>query len=422
MYQTLELFPGVTLRCIRDDRFKQGALSIQFLRPMTRQEAALNALLPAVLLRGCVRCPDLKQITHRLDDLYGASVGTLVRRIGDYQTTGFYCGFMEDRFALGGDRILAPMVAFAGELLLQPVLEGRGFSPDFVESEKRNLIAAIESQRSDKRAYAAGRLLEIMCEQDSFGIPRLGETAQVNAIDAENLYNHYQKLLAESPLELFYVGSAQPEAVAEIVRPIFAGLPRRVSALPAQTPFQFSPGKDETETQDVAQGKLSLGFFTPITNQDSRFAAMQVCNAVFGSGMTSKLFMQVREKMSLCYAIGSSYYGSKGILTVNAGIDFQKEPAAREAILAQLAACQNGEISDDEMLSAKESILSGLRAVYDSPGAMEAFFGVASRSGLNRSLEEYAAQTKAVTLRDIVEAANTITLHSSFFLKGDANG
>ena len=422
MYQTLELFPGVTLRCIRDHRFKQGALSIQFLRPMRREETAKNALLPTILLRGSLRYPDLKQITHRLDDLYGASVGTLVRRIGDYQTTGFYCGFMEDRFALNGDQILAPMAEFVGELLLQPIVEDGGFSREFVESEKRNLIAAIESQRSDKRAYAAARLLEIMCRNDSFGIPRLGETEQVQQIDHRNLFDHYQKILAESPLELFYVGAAHAEVVAEILRPIFAALPRHISPLPAQTPFQTCPGQDETETQDVAQGKLSMGFYTPITNQDPRFAAMQVANTVFGSGMTSKLFMEVREKLSLCYAIGSSYYGSKGILTVNAGIDSRQEDAARQAILAQLSACQTGQITDEELTAAKESILSSLRAVYDSPGAMEAFFGVSALNGLNRSLEEYARQVRAVTVSDVAAAAQTLRYHSSFFLKGELHG
>ena len=421
MYQTLELFPGVTLRCIRDRRFKQGALSIQFLRPMRREESALNALLPAVLLRGCESCPDLKQITHRLDDLYGASVGTLVRRIGDYQTTGFYCGFMEDRFALGNDRILAPMVAFVGELLLQPVLQDGKFHPEYVESEKRNLIAAIESQRSDKRAYAAGRLLELMCQEDSFGIPRLGEIPQVQAIDPENLHCHYRKILEESPLEIFYVGAADAQTVAEAVAPIFCKLPRNLLSLPQQTPYHVSPSREETEVMEVAQGKLSLGFYTPITNQDPRFAAMQMCNAIFGSGMTSKLFMQVREKLSLCYAIGSSYYGSKGILTVNAGIDSHQEPAARQAILSQLAACQQGDITESELLSARESILSSLRAVCDSPGAMEAFFGVSALSGLDRDLEEYARQIRAVTAEDVVAAAKTIVLHSSFFLKGEVH-
>ena len=131
MQQTLEMLPGVTLRCMQDSRFKQSAMSIQLLRPMDASEAALNALLPAILLRGCRDYPDLQQITQRLDDLYGASVGTLVRRIGDYQTTGFYCGFMEDRFALPGDEILAPMIRFAMQLLLDPVMEDGGFSRDF---------------------------------------------------------------------------------------------------------------------------------------------------------------------------------------------------------------------------------------------------------------------------------------------------
>lgn len=421
MYQTLEILPGVTLRCIRDQRFKQAAFSFQFLRPMSEQEAALNALLPAVLLRGCRDYPDLRRIIQKLDDLYGAAVGTLVRRIGDYQTTGFYCSFMEDRFAFAGDAILQPMLGFAGQLLLQPVVEDGGFSREFTESEKRNLISAIESDRSDKRAYAAGRLLEIMCSADSFGVPRLGKVEQVQAIDHKSLYVHYQKLLLESPVELFYVGAADAETVASIVRPIFAALPRQVVALPPQTPFHNTPGKRIKEQQQIAQARLALGFYTPITSQDTRFAAMQVCNAIFGSGQTSKLFMQVRENMSLCYAIGSSYYSSKGILTVNAGIDSDKQKKVREAIFAQLAACQAGQISREELDAAKESILSGLRLVYDSPGAMENFFSTAAISWLDRTPETYADQIRAVTMDAVVEAANTVTFHSAFFLKGAAH-
>ena len=421
MQQTLEILPGVKLRCIHDSRFKQSALSIQLLRPMTQAEAALNALLPAILLRGCREYPDLQLITQRLDDLYGASIGTLVRRIGDYQTTGFYCGFMEDRFALPGDEILAPMIRFAAQLLLEPVTEDGGFSRDFVESEKKNLISTIDSERSDKRTYAAGQLLKIMCQNDTFGIPRLGETEQVEAIDHVSAYAHYQKILRESPIEIFYVGSATAEQVAALLTPELCRIERDPHPLPAQTSFQDAAGREESETQQVAQAKLALGFVTPITNHDPRFAAMQIMNAIFGSGMTSKLFMEVREKMSLCYAIGSGYYGSKGIMTVNAGIDGSKQKEVKEAIFAQLEACRAGNISENELSAAKESILSGLRSVYDSPGAIEGFFSTAAISGLGRTPEVYAQQIRAVTVADVVEAAKTVTFHSAFFLKGAAN-
>ena len=418
MYQTLELFPGVTLRCIRATRFKQGCLTIQFLRPMCAEEAGLNALLPAVLLRGCKDYPDLQRITDRLDDLYGASIGTLVRRIGDYQTTGFYCGFIEDRFALDGDAILAPMTELIASLLLRPIEEDGGFSRDFIESEKRNLISAIDSERSNKGAYAATQLMKLLCKLDSFGIPRLGEIPYIRQIDHRTAYVHYLRILSESPVELFYVGSADIETVAALVRPMFSRIERHYVPLPPQQAYIPSPASEESETQQIAQAHLSMGFVTPITSRDSRFAAMQVCNNLFGGGMTSKLFMQVRESMSLCYAIGSGYYGSKGIVTVNAGIDTQQEQAVKAAIFDQLAACQRGQITDSELAAAKESLLSGLRSVYDSPGAMEGFFSTAAISGQHRTPERYSEEIRAVTKKAVAEAAATVQYHSTFFLKG----
>ena len=421
MYQSIQLFPGVVLRCMQASRFKQGCLSIQFLRPMAASEAGTNALIPAILLRGCKSCPDLKQITERLDDLYGASIGTLVRRIGDYQSTGFYCGFIEDRFALEGDAILSPMLALVGQLLLEPIREDGGFSVDFTESEKRNLIAAIDSDRSNKGAYAASQLLKLMCPEDSFGIPRLGEIPQIREIDHRSAWAHYQNILRQSPVEIFYVGSAEPDTVAGLLRPIFASMDRAHQPLPPQSAYHFSPMRQEQELQQVAQANLSMGFVTPITNRDPRFAAMQLCNVIFGSGQTSKLFMQVREAMQLCYAIGSGYYGSKGIVTVNAGIDTQQEAAAKAAILAQLEACQQGQITEEELTAAKESILSGLQAVYDSPGAMEGYFSTAAISGNPRTPESYSDEIRAVTPAEVIAAARTLTPHSTFILKGAAH-
>ena len=418
MIETISLLPGVTLRCHADHRFKQGALSIQLVRPMCSEEAAMNALLPAVWLRGTQDHSDLRAITLRLDDLYGASVSALVRRIGDYQTTGLYCSFMEDRFAMDGDEILAPMVDFIKELLLCPVLEGDALCREFVEGEKKNLISTIESERNDKRVYAAAQLLKTMCREDSFGIPRLGSAAQAKAIDAAALYRHHQRILRESPVELFYVGSAEPSKVAQLILPLFESLERAPVALPKQTVFHDPAGNEKKEQMEVSQSQLCMGFVTPITNQRRGFAAMQILNTVFGAGMTSKLFMNVREKLSLCYSIGSGYYGTKGILTVSAGIDADKESVAREEILRQLEACKAGDITVQELESAKEAILSGLRGIHDSPGAIESYYSTGCLSGLMWTPEQYRDAVCAVTREDVAAAAGTLTLHTDYFLRG----
>ena len=145
---------------------------------------------------------------------------------------------------------------------------------------------------------------------------------------------------------------------------------------------------------------------------------MQVLNTVFGAGMTSKLFMQVREKMSLCYAIGSGYYASKGIITVSAGIDGEKEPLVRGEILNQLDACRRGEITEAELVSSKEAILSSLRSVHDSPGSIESYYSTHLLSGAFRTPQQYMDEIRAVTLEDVIAAAGTVAPHSSYFLKG----
>ena len=385
MIETTELFPGITLRCFPDRRFKHGCLSIQLVRPMRQSEAAVNALLPAVLLRGSRDCPDLREITLRLDELYGASVSALVRRVGDYQTTGLYCSFIEDGYALPGDRVLEPAVEFLGQLLLEPVTRDGIFLPEYVESEKKNLISTIESELNDKRAYAAGQMLKIMCRADSYGIPRLGE----------------------------------PEQVAALLKGLLSGVERDYRELPAQTPFRDGGlGGETVEEMDVAQGKLCMGLTTPITNRDPRFAAMQLCNTVWGAGMSSKLFMNVREKLGLCYSVGSGYYGAKGILTVSAGIDSGNLRVAKDEILRQLDACRAGDITGQELTAAKQAVYSTLRSVHDSPGSIENYYSTMELSGLGMTPEAYMAAIEAVTGDAVAQAARTVALHTTYFLKG----
>lgn len=418
MIETIQLLPGVTLRCFPIGRFKQNHLSIRFVRPLCREEAALNALLPAVLLRGSKTAPDMQTINFRLDDLYGASLSALSRQVGDYQTTGLGCSFIRDSFALEGDRVLEPVVDFMRELLLEPALQKGVFRTDYVESEKKNLISAIEAQRNDKRAYCANKMLEIMCKNDPFGVSRLGEKETVSPITAQGLYAHYQTLLAQSRIDIFYVGPESAQTLAAYLEPVFSTLKRDYVNLPAQTAFTPEGGGDHTETMDIAQGKLCMGFATPITQRGGDLAAMQVCNMVLGGGMTSKLFMVVREKLSLCYNISSGYYGSKGIFTVSAGIDCDKKQTVIDQVHTQLQAVCRGEITDQELFAAKEALLSSLRGTHDAPGSIESYYASAALSGMRMTPTEYMQKIQSVDVDRVAAAARSLQLDTTYFLQG----
>ena len=419
MLTTKQLSPGITLRCYTDHRFKRNCLSLQFLRRMRREEAAVNALIPNVLLCGCESAPDLRQITLRLDDLYGASIGPLVRRLGDYQCIGLYCSFISDDYALAEDRVMEPVLAFLQELLLKPVQVDGAFSPDFVKVEKKNQIAEIKSIANDKRGYAVHRMVKTMCSQDPYGIPRVGEIEDVKAITPKIAWEHYQKVLRESPVELFYVGQKSPEEVEKLLMPLCNVLAKEAENMPPQTEFQGGDTVELTEQMDVVQARLCLGYTTPITIRKEEFAALQVCNGILGSGMTSKLFINVREKMSLCYDISSAFRSSKGILVITAGVDPEKLEVAKDAIFRQIQACKDGEITEQELAAAKQGLTTSLQGILDSPGAIEDYHTTVMLTQADLSVEAYLAAVEKVTLAQVQAAAQSLTLHTQYVLKGE---
>ncbi|MFQ9472743.1 MAG: insulinase family protein [Oscillospiraceae bacterium] len=85
------------------------------------------------------------------------------------------------------------------------------------------------------------------------------------------------------------------------------------------------------------RGKLALGFRTGgLTCWEEEYPALVMCNAIFGGTPLSKLFLNVREKLSLCYYASSMLEKMKGLVLVSSGIEFDKYQQARDEILAQL--------------------------------------------------------------------------------------
>ena len=419
MGNRVEISPNVFFESEQTDRFKTACFSLSLIRPLRREEAAMNALLPAVLLRGSAVHPDIRSISAFLDEMYGASIGALVRKNGQIQTTGFYASFLEDRFAESGEQILGSMVGFLRELLLEPKLEGGAFSPEYVASEKRNLQNTIESALNDKRYYASHKMLELLCGDDGYGVSRLGTVEEVEAITPEGLFDHYRKILETSRVEIFYCGSMNPEKAAALFQKSFTELGTENPVQVFQEGFRPSGEvRQAEEVMDVAQGKLAMGFSTSCRAGDPEFPALMVLNAVYGSGMTCKLFENVREKLSLCYYISTVIHGAKGLMTLAAGIDAKDLDRAKAEIQAQLTACCRGEISEEELDAAKQSILSSLQTIGDSPSQMEDYALYRRLSGQNMDIISYSSAISAITVEDAARAARRIRLEAIYFLRG----
>ena len=418
MNHRTEILPGVYLTAVQSDKFKTGCFSLNLLRPMKKEEAAANALIPSVLLRGSETCPDIASISAKLDELYGASVGTLVRKKGEVQLVGFYCDYVQDEYV--DEPVFAPVMAFLAELLLNPRLENGAFPEAVVDSEKLNLENAMLSRINDKRTYAASQLIRTMCAGQPYGIPRIGEPDDLTEITAKSLYAHYRNLLATSRVELFYMGSLSPEAVAKVLQTVLADLPRAEAFVPVgTTPAPAArPLQEKTERLDVTQGKLSLGFFTDITAKDPRYPALVLAATVFGGGATSKLFTNVREKMSLCYYASASFEKFKGVLSVSSGVEFSKLETAKTEILRQMEACKAGDITDDELESARGYLVSDLKIAMDSPGRLDDYYMGQILLEQDGTMQDLASAIARVTKQEAAEAIQALRLDTIYALEG----
>ena len=418
MNHRTEILPGVYLTAVQSDKFKTGCFSLNLLRPMKKEDAAANALIPSVLLRGSETCPDIASISAKLDELYGASVGTLVRKKGEVQLVGFYCDYVQDEYV--DEPVFAPVMAFLAELLLHPRLENGAFPEAVVDSEKLNLENAMLSRINDKRTYAASQLIRTMCAGQPYGIPRIGEPDDLKNITAKSLYAHYRDLLATSRVELFYMGSLSPAAVTKVLQTVLAELPRAEVFVPVgTTPAPAArPVQEKTERLDVTQGKLSLGFFTDITAKDPRYPALVLAATVFGGGATSKLFTNVREKMSLCYYASASFEKFKGVLSVSSGVEFSKLETAKTEILRQLEACKAGDITDDELESARGYLVSDLKIAMDSTGRLDDYYMGQILLEQDGTMEDLASAIARVTKQEAADAIQALRLDTIYALEG----
>ena len=410
------LADGVYFTYLPARKFKTSLLSAQFVTPLTEETASAYALLPAILRRGTVTYPDMGALSARLDTLYGARIDYTVRKKGETQCVGFVASFIDDCLAPGGERLLEPVASLLGELVCDPATERGRFVPAYFESEKTNLIDAIRSIVNDKRDYADSRLLREMCAGEPYGIPRLGSEEQAQRLQPNGLYAQYAKLIAASQLELFYSGSAERRRVEEALLSAFATLPRE--SIREAAPGRPHPARQEvlrlTEELDVTQGKLGMGF--SCGSGDS--AALLMGNTLFGGSSNSKLFLNVREKLSLCYYASSLYHRQKNIITVSSGIEFENYQRAYDEIMAQLDAVRRGELEDWELEGAKSTLLNAYASMGDSQGKLENFYLGQAATGQTETPEELARQVREMTPQRIFEAMDSVKLDTVYFLRG----
>lgn len=410
----------VTLNVIKTDKFKTNYLSFNFISPLEREKASYNALIPQVLIRGTAKHPDLASIKNRLDDLYAASVDGRVYRRGEYQICGMTASWLADKYAIDGTDVTSGTLDILEELIFEPYLENGVFAEGYVSVEKNNLIDDINGMINNKNTYAVRRCHQEMCRDEAFGICEYGEIEEIKKITPEKLYQSYKELLETSVIEIFFIGHGDvADVLAGRIGKMLEGKERRPIALGGVKVIRdVNEVKHVTEQCKAAQGKLSLGFRTGCVLGERDYLAFPVFVEMYGNSPVSKLFMNVREKLSLCYYCRAIPEGIKGIMVVTSGIEVSNKEKAQNEILEQLDSIRRGEVTDEELETAKRSLKNSYNELNDSPPSLEGWYLTRSLACISETHEDVRDGFMNVTKEDVIRIAKNIKLDTVYFLEG----
>ena len=422
MIKSVSVNENVTLNYIPMTKLKTTTIGIYLSRELNRDEASKNAILPHILKNGCKKIENRTEIEHFLENLYGAKMSAGIAKKGNFHILCFEGETISDKFAPNGERLAEELL----KLLLAIIFDAKDeFDQDVFLTERQNSITKIKSIINDKRIYANYRCQEEMSKGDVFSISRLGYTEDMEKLTKEELYNHYKKIIVSSLIDIYICGDVD-----------FSEIEKTVKATLQKIKFQHADRASETilkdkkeinfvtEKMNVTQGKLSMGFLTHINPTDEDSIALVLANTIFGGGAQSKLFNNVREKLSLAYYAGSVLNRAKGFLTVNAGIETENFEKTKAEIILQLEEMKKGNISEDEISSSKNFIINSLNAYDDDQFEMISYYQGERLMQSDMEIEDYKEKILELEKDDIVRVISKVTLDTVYFITGaqDAYG
>lgn len=419
-FKSISIAEGITFSSIIDSRFKTNRISINLVTELAPETVTVNALIPQILQDGFAGCENFTLMNRRLQELYGASMNTEIQKRGDSQILSISVTGIDDSFALDKTPITAEMAQILCDLLLQPLTEENGFSKKYTELEKNALSDTIDAQINDKRSYALSRLAHTMCSDEPYGLPKYGFKEKIGEITPHSAKEQYDFLLQSSRIEIIFTGCGSADKVIPIFQKAFSGLSRHYQTPLAGTPHPVSEREPISNTEEipVSQAKMVLGFAGGSSPKSREVPAMRLMTTVLGGSPSSKLFANVREKLSLCYYCAARYDSYKGIMIVDSGVEEQNIEKAKSEILIQLADIQNGNITDEEFQSAVLHLENAYSTIPESDYSLESFYLGQILMGLSSTPETEKRKIQQITKQDIVDAAKRLKLDTVYVLSG----
>lgn len=314
-------------------------------RHETKKTNGISHFLEHLFFKGTTNRPTSLDIAKELDGV-GAGYNAFTSK--DY--TGYYVKVGKKHARLAVDVI--------SDLLLNPL-----FEQEEIDRERGVIIEEINMYEDNPMATA-----EILAEMELFGKNHplgydiAGPKENIRTVTRKQILN-YRSTHYRTDNMVIVVSGNVPASVFPDLKKQFAVMEKSSAKKPRPKKFVYTQRSARVNVykKPTSQSHLALSFPGP-TYTDAQAPAYRVLANILGGGMSSRLFIQVRERKGLCYYIraGLTPYEDKGAFTIQAGFDTKRINKAVDAIIEQLRLIRDEGVTDDELKKAKDGISGGL--------------------------------------------------------------
>ncbi|MBQ6802849.1 MAG: insulinase family protein, partial [Oscillospiraceae bacterium] len=278
-----EIGKGAFINSVKEPKFKHNRITLCLVTPLEKEKATVNALVPFVLRKGCKSCPDFTALNKKLAEMYGAILEADVGKHGNSQVIEVTLLLADDKYAIGGEKMTETAANLLWDIVFEPNLDENGYFPQIdLELEREYLIDTIESDLNDKRTYAIGKALDLVFEDEPFGIKRYGYVEDAKAITAKSLADAWKELVEKARIEIFFSGPGSADAAEKVFAEKIASIKRNPKEASSAEIVDYSPFKEAKESMDIVQGKLVMVFRMGAPKTEHEKNSARVLSALYG--------------------------------------------------------------------------------------------------------------------------------------------
>lgn len=416
-----KLFNNIYFNSSIDGKFKNNMLMVKFIVPLKKETASKYAIVPYVLEMGNKQFKNIIELNKKLSELYGAQLYLDVSKAGEYQILSVGMDFIDNKYINNEENIRKDACELLLSILMEPNINENLFDAKNIKIAKNLLINKIENRINDKTKYAFDKCQELMFTKTPLGINKYGCKQDIELLTNEDVTNAYYNILDKAKIEIIYIGSSGVDEVKEICRKY---LTSKSNECDFNVNFRCSKIKEEIcnyeEQMEVLQSKLVAGFKFNVNEISAKQRrAIMIMNVIYGGSPFSKLFINVREKMSLCYECRSRYSVFSGSMFAFMGIESKNKEKALQESLIQLKDIQDGVFTLSDIENAKSTIENTIINYKDDTAKIADWYFTQQLLGFNTVIDEEIDLINKVSKSEIVEIASQIKLDTVYFLKGD---